>query len=79
MAVTSDSATANVGDTVIFRIVVTDKDPGSAPDLHVKITLPANGSLVSSYSDRGPGCVSTGATTLDCYLSYLSGDSPKET
>ena len=76
VTVKADSATANVGDTVTFRVVVTDKNKAPAPDLRVKVTLPANGSLVSTYADRGPGCTSTGANTLDCNMVYLSGDSP---
>jgi urease beta subunit len=77
VVVTADSATANVGDTVIFRIGVTDTDNGPAPNLHVMITLPSDGTLVQSYADRGPGCTNAGPNTLDCNLDYLSGDSPK--
>ena len=38
--------------------------------------MPANASVAQTYADRGPGCTTTNATTLDCNLAYLSGDAP---
>ena len=69
---TVDPVQAGVGDTLTWRITVNDYNTGPATNLWVDITLPANVELTSSYTDRGTGCVATGATTLHCYLDWLA-------
>ena len=71
----ADPPTAAVGEQITYTLKVYDQNGGPAPDMHVRVELPAQVSLVSSYADRGPGCTSVAAGVLDCNLDYLSGDS----
>jgi hypothetical protein len=64
-----------VGDKIAVPITIQDKNGAPAPNLHVEIVLSPNLGVASTYSDRGPGCSSTSATTFDCNMDYLSGDS----
>ena len=63
---------AGVGDSLTWQLTVNDYNTGPALAVWVDVTLPSNVQLVSSYTDRGTGCTSTGATTLHCYLDWLS-------
>jgi hypothetical protein len=69
---TMDSTTAAVGDSLTWRLTVTDVNQGPATDVYVDINVPANVSVTSTYADRGTGCTSTSATTLHCYLDWLA-------
>jgi hypothetical protein len=69
---TVDPTQGGVGDTLTWQLTVNDYNTGPALDVWVDVTLPSNVQLVSSYTDRGTGCTSTGATTLHCYLDWLA-------
>jgi len=68
--------TVAVGDALVWYLQVNDQNQGPATGVYVDITLPTNVSLVSTYSDRGTGCTSTGATTLHCDLDWLADTAP---
>jgi len=63
---------AGVGDALTWQLTVNDYNTGPALNVWVDVTLPSNVQLTSSSTDRGTGCVSTGATTLHCSLDWLS-------
>jgi len=65
-----------VGDTLVWYLQVNDQNQGPALGVYVNITLPTNVSLVTTYSDRGTGCTSTGPTTLHCDLDWLADSAP---
>jgi hypothetical protein len=66
-----------VGGTITWRLrVLDDTNFASATGVYVTIDLPAGVLLASAQTDRGPGCVSTGAQELRCNLDWLSSDAP---
>ena len=67
-----DPVQAGVGDTVTWRITVNDYNTGPATGLWVDVQLPSSVSLVSSYADRGTGCIVVGDNKLHCYLDWLA-------
>lgn len=69
---TVDPAQAAVGDSITWRLTVNDYNTGPALDVWVDVTLPANVSLTSSYTDRGTGCTVDGNNHLHCYLDWLA-------
>jgi uncharacterized repeat protein (TIGR01451 family) len=71
---TVSPTTAQVGDTLTWQLTVNDINTYPALSVTVDVTLPSNVQVVSTYADRGPGCTSTGATTLHCNLDWLSKD-----
>ena len=73
----AEPLSAPIGGTITWRLRVSDDtNYGPATGVVVDVTLPAGVSLGLSQTDRGPGCVSTGAQTLRCSLDWLSGDAP---
>jgi len=71
---TVSPTTAQVGDSLTWQLTVNDINTYPALSVTVDVTLPSNVQVVSTYADRGPGCSSTGATTLHCNLDWLSKD-----
>ena len=69
---TVDPLQAAVGDSITWRLTVNDYNTGPALDVWVDVTLPANVSLTSSYTDRGTGCTVDGDNHLHCYLDWLA-------
>ena len=66
-----------MGGTLTWRIrVLDDKNYGPATGVYVYVVLPPGVQVVSATTDRGPGCVSSGAGTLRCNLDWLSSDAP---
>ncbi len=73
----AEPASAPVGGTITWRLRVRDdKTYGPATGVYVDLTLPTGVQVVSASTDRGPGCVSSGAGTLRCNLDWLSSDAP---
>jgi uncharacterized repeat protein (TIGR01451 family) len=62
------------GDNVTFMVTVTDKNSRPAQNLYVNVTLGAGLQYVTSTVDRGNACTATSATTLKCFLDWLSSD-----
>jgi uncharacterized repeat protein (TIGR01451 family) len=71
LAKTASSGTAQVGDTILYRLEARVKNAGNASNVVVTDTLPSGVELVSTKVNRGPGC--TGTTTITCPLDFLSG------
>jgi uncharacterized repeat protein (TIGR01451 family) len=69
-----DQATAAVGDSITWHLTVDDYNTYPATNVWIDVTLPANVSLVSSYADRGSGCVTDAPNHLHCSLDWLSKD-----
>jgi Domain of unknown function DUF11 len=69
---TMDATTAAVGDSLTWRLTVSDANAGPATEVYVDINVPASVAVTSTYADRGTGCTSTGPTTLHCYLDWLA-------
>ncbi len=69
---TMDSVTAAIGDSLTWRLTVTDANAGPATEVYVDINVPASVAVTSTYADRGTGCTSTSGTTLHCYLDWLA-------
>jgi uncharacterized repeat protein (TIGR01451 family) len=69
-----DQATAAVGDSITWHLTANDYNTYPATNVWVDVTLPANVSLVSSYADRGSGCVTDATNHLHCSLDWLSKD-----
>ena len=69
---TVDPLQATVGDLITWRLTVNDYNTGPALDVWVDVTLPANVSLTSSYTDRGTGCTVDADNHLHCYLDWLA-------
>ena len=67
---------APVGGTITWRLRVSDKTSGPATGVYVDVELPAGVTLVLAQTDRGSGCVSTGAGKLRCSLDWLSSGVP---
>jgi len=67
---------AQIGDTLTWQLTVTDANSQPALNVLVDVTLPSNVQLVSTYTDRGTGCTSTGATTVHCSLDWLANTAP---
>ena len=57
-----DQATAAVGDSITWHLTANDYNTYPATNVSVDVTLPANVSFVSSYADRGSGCVNDART-----------------
>jgi len=72
---TASRTTALVGDLVIYYVKVSLKPDAkitaTATEVVVTDILPGGVTLLSTYSDRGPGC--SGTTALSCNLDFLSG------
>jgi len=62
------------GDSVTFFLAVTDKNGKPAQTIYLDVALSSGLQYVSSTTDRGNGCVATNATTLRCFLDWLSSD-----
>lgn len=73
---TTSNTAPNVGDNVTFFLTVTDKNSALAQNLYVNLTLPAGLTYVSSAADRGSGCMAVSATSVKCFLDFLSGAAP---
>ena len=71
---TVDQATAAVGASITWHLTADDYNTYPATNVWVDVTLPANVSLVSSYTDRGSGCVTDATNHLHCSLDWLSKD-----
>ena len=69
-----DQATAAVGDSITWHLTADDYNTYPATNVWVDVTLPTNVSLVSSYADRGSGCVTDAPNHLHCSLDWLSKD-----
>ena len=69
-----DQATAAIGDSITWHLTADDYNTYPATNVWVDVTLPANVSLVSSYADRGSGCVTDATNHLHCSLDWLSKD-----
>lgn len=73
---TVNAATATVGDTLTYTIVVFLKSDAKATAIATRVivtdTLPSGVTLVSTKSDRGTGSCD-GTTTLTCNLDYING------
>jgi uncharacterized repeat protein (TIGR01451 family) len=69
-----DQATAAVGDSITWHLTADDYNTFPATNVWVDVTLPTNVSLVSSYADRGSGCVTDAPNHLHCSLDWLSKD-----
>jgi len=69
-----DQATAAVGDSITWHLTADDYNTYPAMNVWVDVTLPTNVSLVSSYADRGSGCVTDAPNHLHCSLDWLSKD-----
>jgi uncharacterized repeat protein (TIGR01451 family) len=69
-----DQATAAVGDSITWHLTADDYNTYPAANVWIDVTLPANVSLVSSYADRGSGCVTDATNHLHCSLDWLSKD-----
>ena len=69
-----DQATVAVGDSITWHLTADDYNTYPATNVWVDVTLPANVSLVSSYADRGSGCVTDATNHLHCSLDWLSKD-----
>lgn len=66
-----------VGGTITWRVrVLDDKNYRPATGVYVDLVLPAGVQVVSATTDRGQGCVSSGAGKLRCNLDWLSSDAP---
>lgn len=68
--------TPRVGDTLVWRLNVLDKNRGPATNLKVTVVFAGPMDFVSGKTDRGSGCTQEGAGTVVCDLDYLSNDSP---
>jgi uncharacterized repeat protein (TIGR01451 family) len=62
------------GANVTFMVTVTNKNGRPAQNLYLNVTLGAGLQYVASTADRGNGCTATSATTLTCFLDWLSSD-----
>jgi len=60
------------GAEATFSLAVSDLNGATASGIHLIATLPPGATVVSTSSDRGPGC-SPGTGTIDCNLDFLSG------
>jgi hypothetical protein len=69
---TMDSTTVALGDSLTWRLTVSDANAGPATEVYVDINVPASVAVTSTYADRGTGCTSTSGTTLHCYLDWLA-------
>ena len=73
---TVSAATATVGDTLTYTIVVFLKSDAKATAIATRVivtdTLPSGLTLVSTRSDRGTGSCE-GTTTLTCNVDYING------
>lgn len=69
-----DQATEAVGDSITWHLTADDYNTYPATNVWIDVTLPANVSLVSSYADRGSGCVTDATNHLHCSLDWLSKD-----
>jgi hypothetical protein len=70
----ADNPNPAPGDNVTFVLAVTDKNGKPAQTLNLDVALSSGLQYVSSTSDRGSGCVASSATTLRCFLDWLSSD-----
>ena len=67
---------AKVGDTIVWRLNVLDKNKAPATGLKLSIALTGGVEYASSQSDRGAGCKPDSPTRVTCDLDFLSADSP---
>jgi hypothetical protein len=68
------------GENVTYVLSADDLTPNQlAQNVYVNVTLPAGVTLVNSSADRGSGCTATTASTLRCYLDFLSGQATHAT
>jgi Domain of unknown function DUF11/RTX calcium-binding nonapeptide repeat (4 copies) len=67
---------APAGNSLTWRLRVTDKTLALAFGVYVDVTLPAGVSLTTAEASRGPGCKTTGARTLRCELDFLAASAP---
>ncbi len=65
-----------VRGTLTWRLRVSDLTSGSATGVYVDAELPTGVALVLAQTDRGSGCVATGARKLRCNLDWLSSSVP---
>jgi Domain of unknown function DUF11 len=72
IAGTMDSATAAVGDSLTWRLTVTDVNQGPATGVYVDVTVPSNVTVTYTYADRGTGCTGSGTNTWHCDLDWLA-------
>ncbi len=63
----------DVGSTLNYYLKVSNKSAGGATSVALTVTLPAGVEVVSTYAERGSGCIGTGAATLACPLDFLPG------
>jgi uncharacterized repeat protein (TIGR01451 family) len=70
-----DTTTPNVGDTLLVRFSVTDKNNSLAQNLHVSFNLSSGLQYASSSVDRGSGCTADGQA-VNCDLNFLGGVAP---
>jgi hypothetical protein len=79
LAVTGYQNPANPqpGDNVTYVLSVDDLTPNQlAQSVYLNVTLPGGVSLLTTYADRGSGCIVLSVTQLRCYLDFLSGQAP---
>jgi hypothetical protein len=67
-----DSTTAAVGDSLTWRLTVTDSNQGPATGVYVDVNVPSNVTVTYTYADRGTGCTGSGTNTWHCDLDWLA-------
>jgi hypothetical protein len=70
--VSASSTTAPaVGAELDYFITVSSKNGGGSSETTLRIALPAGYAVVSTYSDRGPGCTGA-APNLTCNVAFIN-------
>ena len=63
------------GDAFTYLLLVQNASDGGSTGVWLEFTLPANAELVSSYAEKGPGCLARAQAPrkYDCFLDFIGG------